>query len=355
MKQLLKHISLFAFLGIALLFTSCNNEPSAEGFWKLSYEIKDGEKVPLGYSSRILDFTQDSLKIIIFDMNTGTGYAKVDTLNVKYLRTGDRFTFHNKKEGDLEMNVIVSKDSLIWSAVDTALSTSKYVFKKLIPTVSEKITPDFFMGKSFTIDNDSYHDSIYFMQNNLALQTGEYGFNSPVIGWDMVSYKEFDFLMLNTFFGGLKRLNISESGEFILGDSPKSKNALVMREASKGFDKEELVGEWIEMFAHSNLPQIPEPDFGEHNSDVTLKINHDSIHINYRNTNSTKAWDLTADGKRIYFNNQLTRNGELWWFQNGSWKIINRTDSSLILHVYTGPMEGMGGDTVVLKRLNMPI
>ena len=355
MQLFFTKFSLLSFVAIAILFTSCNDEPSPKGMWKLSYEITDGEKTQVSNGSRLLDFSQDSLKIIVFEMNTGTGYAKIDTLNTKYLRSGDIFTFHNKEEGDMEMVVIVTQDSITWSAKDKSVSASKYIFKKLTPSFSKEVTEDDFTGKSFTINNDYYHDSIHFMNNNLALQTGEYGFSSPSLSWDLVSYKEFDFLMLNTISWGLKRLNISESGEIILGNTSNAKYALTMREASKGFTKEELEGEWVELFASKDTPQMPEPDFGDQNQDVTLKITADSINVNYRNTDVAKAWDLTADGKRIYFPDQIFRSSELWWFQNGSWKVIDHSDSKLILHVYTGNMQGMGGDTVVLMKVEPPI
>ena len=355
MQLFFTKFSLLSFFAISILFTSCNNEPSPEGIWKLSYEIKDGKKTQLVRNSRLLDFSQDSLKIIVFAMNTGTGYAQIDTLNTKYLRSGDVFTFHDKEEGDLEMNVVVSQDSIIWSHADTTVSKIKYIFKKIKPSSSKEVAEDDFIGKSFTIDNEFYHDSIHFMENNVSLQTGEYGFSSPYLSWDLVSYKGYDFLMLNTPTWGLIRLNISESGEIKLGDSPNAKNVLKMREAPRGLAKEELVGEWVELFDNRDQPQMPEPDFGERNSDVILKITSDSINVNYRNTDVIKAWDLTADGKRIYFKNQMFRSGELWWFQNGSWKIIDHSDSKIILHVYTGPMQGMGGDTVVLVKVNPPI
>ena len=343
---------LILFIFLISILSSCSEKASIEGVWKLSYEIRDGEKTALYFNSKLFDFTNDSLKIVNIDMNTGIGFANVDTLGVSYIRNDGVFTFYHKDEGDFEMNVEVSQDSIIWSHVDTSVSKVIHIFKKMKPLPSKEITPDFFIGKSFTIDNEFYHDSIHFINTHVALQTGEYGLGSPSLTWDLVSYNGFDFLVFNLPQWNLIRLNIGDSEEILLGDYPDANNVLTMREAPLVDNKNELIGNWIEVIPSREVPPMPETDQQSKSHLAKLKVTNDSISVYYRNTKFTKPWSLTADGKRIYFRNQLFSKEVFWWFQNGSWKIIKTSDQFLTLNVYTGPTEEMGGDTIVLKRIN---
>jgi hypothetical protein len=321
-----------------------------EGIWKLSYEKRDGVKTALYFNSKLLDFTNDSLRIVNFDLNTGIGLVKVDTLCVGYNRNDSIFTFHHREEGDIKMKVEVSQDSIIWSHVDTSISKVKHIFKRLKPSISKQVAADFFIGKSFTIDNQFYHDSVHFITNHRAIQTGVYGFSSPELTWDLVSYEGYDFLVFNLPFWNLIRLNVTETEEIVLGDHAKAKNGLVMREALKVDHKNALLGNWVELSPSNRIPPMPTDDVPNKLPKVMLKIRNDSISIYYRSSISTKSWDLTADGKRIYFKNQPFTKGKFWWFQNSSWKIVEISNQNLTIKVYTGPTEEMNGNTIVLQR-----
>jgi len=330
---------------ISILFTSCNSEPQFLGAWNFEYSIRDGVKYPKSFQARILDFSVDTLRMIEFDYNTGMPDLVIDTIESKFLHTGGTITIHSK-DRDVVMIAVVAGDSLIWSYEDTTLGTAKYVYRRLKSSTKNGVSADLFTGKSFALNNNGIQDSIFFMDAKHLLFTGEFNFNFPVKDWTIANYKGFDFLMIQESILNMEKISVNDKGEIHLGNNAN----VVMTETIGDLSKSGFLGTWEEVFVKAR-PDFPFGDADAQPANVHITFTADSMQMEYRGKSFSRDWNVTPDSKRIYFPYHISRSAQSWWFQNGTWKIIGKTEEQLKLHVYTKYMEGMGGDTIVLKRL----
>jgi hypothetical protein len=72
-----------------------------------------------------------------------------------------------------------------------------------------------------------------------------------------------------------------------------------------------------------------------------IDIDQDSIQIKLFGRDKKFKWDITADGKRIYFKDKIFK-------EEGSWKLLNMTDSTMTLR--ESRSNGQEENIIKLKR-----
>ena len=317
-----KTISIFI---LSTLLICCKPQQELSGVWCLTQSVKDEKKTFDTSHKAFFDFNKDSVELItIGDPSTGD-YSKVNTVKVKYVYTNSSLIFDFEEK--MKFNVTRENNSIYLS--NKKLDIDKVEFKLIDSTLNNQlITKDCFQG-SYVISNENYVDSIDFINDSILLYTGEYDMNFPAKKWEIINYKGFNILNIHKTLPEIILIKSCSKDKIVLESPFFNDLTLTLRPTSSVIQKSDLYGNWTEVSNSNN--DIKPIIRGLLPEDYKLKLNIDSKSINKvvlgRETNM--AWELSSDGKRIYFTDKF----EQYRDESFSWKILNLEEDEMTLKI----------------------
>jgi hypothetical protein len=279
-----------------------------------------------------MDFTNDSINMIsVGDLSTGDlSKVQIEKTQFKLDKNESVIAFAGG-----QFKISYSTDSLILQSD----SSSKLVFKRLSPKLrSNSPTNDCFNG-AYTIVGQKYQDSICFINDSTLIHTGDNDMNFPTKKWNIVTYKGFQFLNIQDVFNPLTVIKSCAPDKVILLYYYQKELELEVKPTKTSVSREKLIGLWTEV--RSNLRPPAAPPLKEGDQYYNLVLDQDSIHIKIFGRNKKLKWDITADGKRIYFADKIFK-------EEGSWKLLDITDSTMTFR--ESRYSGLEENIVKLKR-----
>lgn len=302
-----------------MILISCNRRNEIEGTWYVAYSIYDGKPERL-HETHLLDFEGKNLyTVTIRDLSSGRNdkviidtsfYSMSDSILELY---DERLTFH------------YAGDSLL---LDLNGQEGQLVLRRLSPTLKNpEIGTNCFHG-AYIIYSDNYHDSIDFINDSLLIYTGKYDPNFPASKWQIVDYKGFKFLNEHDDLKPVMLIkSCDEKGIHLLYPSIKTyKIKMIPNEMD--INKAVFLGTWNQgNYSGLNSPPPP-PNMNQVDMPFRVEITKDEIISRIRGRIKTYKWNLTSDGKRIYFIDEILDN-------HGSWKVLNVNDSTMTLQLAT--------------------
>lgn len=279
-----------------------------------------------------MDFDKDSLNMIsVGDLSTGD-LAKVQV---------EKSTFRLKKNKIFfaggQFKILYSTDSLIVQQGNK--SNSRLVFKRLSPKLKTKdITSNCFKG-SYVIKRDKYLDSLCFLSDSVLIHTGDNDMNFPTKRWNLIAYKGFQFLNIQDILTPLTVIKSCTTDKVTLVYSYQKVLEFEMNKTRTLITKEKLIGRWTEI--HSNLKPPTPPHLEEKDQYYVLTLDRDSIQVKIMGRDKKLKWDMTTDGKRIYFKDRIFK-------EDGSWKLLDITDSTMTFR--ESRYNGFEEEIIKLKR-----
>lgn len=301
-------------LTVILLLSSCAKKNSFEGVWYGAYTISNGKKEPLSETT-LIEFRDHTLFTVkIRDFSTGElDKVSVDTAKYKLAN------------GKLEFNSYSPTVQLTNDSLTLKFKNQKLLLRRIPESLRNlEINADCFKG-SYFLNSKNYQDSIDFVNDSLLIYTGEYDQNFPVKKWQIVDYAGFKFLNIHEELQPVVIIKSCNSDGINLVYPTVQIIDIRLTPTMSEIEKEQLIGKWTKI-QNSALAPPPPPNLTKEDLLLSLVIKNDSIEIDkYRRTKIYK-WDLTADGKRIYFIDRFLEN-------QGSWKLLDLSDSIMTVRI----------------------
>ena len=304
-------------LTLALLISSCSNEKELEleGIWYGAYIISDDRKTPLSETT-LLEFKSDQLYTVkIRDFALGRlDDVKIDTAQFQFINS-------QLKYKSLASSIELSQDSMILDFENQTI-----VFKRIPDNLRNvEIGTTCFKG-SYLVKSKFYQDSINFINDSYLLYTGEYDQYAPGKSWQIIHYSDFKFLNIHSVQQPVTIIKSCNSNSIDLVYPSLETINIKLTPTISQIDKKQLIGKWIEVESSHLLPP-PLPNLTEADLLLAVSIRSDSIKIKEYGQTKTHHWDLTEDGKRIYFLDSLDRLSA----EQSSWKLLALSDSSMTM------------------------
>lgn len=313
---------LLLFLILLLLFNCAPSKKHLEGTWYLAELDAQDFEFEMTKFRTFIEFNKDSFQWITFgDLATGD-YSKTLVQKGAYKLSRSHLSFKNGSK--IKFAVGGFGDSLILRS--TKIENYVVVIGQLNPELKYYSTNEDFAGKSFVSEYFHISDSICFINDSIHISTGEYDMNSPVRKWEINYLNGFSFLNLHSAIIPLRMINISENSEMTLIHVAQNQKRIILKPTSSIIDPSGLYGRWKEVEDSSSKPPLP-PGVKAGEDILRLEIEADSMSIKYYRRNETWKWDLTNDGKRIYFMDRLFDK------EMGTWKIVTLSHDTLVLRI----------------------
>lgn len=322
---------LFQLIAVFLILISCKKSNEIEGIWYASYSIIDGQPERL-YETTLLDFEGEQLyTVTIRDLASGgnekviidtSSYSLSDSTLGLY---NDKWTFH------------LSIDSLVLNLKD---HKQKLVLRRLSPTLKNPpISTNCFRG-AYLVKSQNYQDSVNFINDSLLIYTGEYDQNYPASKWQVVDYKGFKFLNEHDELRPVTLIQACDEKGIKLQYPSIKTYEIEMIPQDKSVDKSAFIGTWSQVdYTLPNLPPLP-PNYSQVDLFLKVQFDNDSATIRQHGRTERLLWNVTDDGKRIYFINKILK-------PQGSWKIKKLTDSTLVVRV----VNNIESEIIELKKI----
>jgi hypothetical protein len=316
-------------LTLLLLLTRCGKERTQlDGVWILAYSLPDNKPEPV-FVRTLMDFDRDSLHVIsVGNLSTGN-LRKVQIEKFEFRVDESSVSFDGR-----QFKISYSTDSLILQTENS----EKLIYKRLNPKLKTTTPKNCFKG-AYVIKGDMYQDSICFVNDSTLIHTGDNDMNFPTKKWNIVTYKDFQFLNIQDIFNPLTVIKSCTADKVTLMYNHQKELEFIMTPTSNSVPRRKLIGQWTEI--PSTLRPTPAPLLVEGDQYYHLTLNEDSIQIKLFGRTTKLKWDMTADGKRIYFRDKIFK-------EEGSWKLLALTDSTMTFR--QSRYSGLEENIVKLKR-----
>jgi hypothetical protein len=295
------------------------------GIWCLTQSINDKKKTFDTSHKAFFDFNKDSVELVtIGDLETGD-YSKINITKGAYYYTNSSLTLKADRD---QMKFKVTKENNSIYLSNKKLNINNVEFKQLDTTLKNQvITKDCFKG-SYLITSPNYKDSIDFINDSVLLYTGEYSINFPAKKWEIINYKGFNILNIHKSLNEIIIIKSCSKDNIDLVSPFFNDLRLTLRPTSSDIHKNDLYGNWIEISNSEIKPPLP-PGLNPGEELLKLEINSESIKKTVRRRKTINKWEISNDGKRIYFTDKLDQFTD----ESFSWKILNLEEDKMTLKI----------------------
>lgn len=323
---------------LSFFFISCVPNKDSDDLWVYINNSPSSKHI-------LLELKDDSIITtnIADDSNGRDWQATIKKYNVKNI--GDnKFKIIDTLSDDAYFEIIDDDITLLLNEKPVA------EFKRLkIPHSIHNITKHDFIGKSFEICNGNYCDTIFFFSENRLI----YLSNMNVMDWKTSFHYNRYFLSMEPFSVPLVFDSILDNKSYKLYSVAEKESKISLKEVKSKISKDDLIGEWIQIDHKWNqyedyLPPPPLEDVKKGKirkikTKLSLTISEDSIRERIFYRNNKYPWELSPDGKIIYFSNKDLH------YRN--YKILNYDEETEIIeltHVYP-----ITEDTLTMKKTSV--
>jgi len=298
-------------LSCNLFLSTCYAQDELTGIWYPAYHIKEGKPAP--FNEKVLwEFTETEIHTHrVGNLSTGDlGIRRVDS--IRFTREGNVLHIDINR-----LNISQGEDSLaIWHDQ----TQERLVLKKLPDAFRNQRIPTEGLSGSYILSSPHFHDTIAFISDSTLIHTGSLNVDYPVNRWEVFTFRGYQILYIYDILyplGVVKTWTKTEKIIRLLGSSGVDMVFTPVKAAPRSYTNK-LIGTW-------RSTQITPSHEGYENS-FMLRIDRDSLWINENRQKKQFAWKLTPEGNRIYFPEHL-------WDSEGSWKILQLTDDTLIFSI----------------------
>jgi hypothetical protein len=316
-----------------LLSSSKTQKIEIDGVWILAYSLTTTNSTEPVYVKTMMDFKNDSVSIIsVGDMATGDlSIVQIEKFKYKLKQNQSVISFASQKS-----KLFYTTDTLTLQSKHS----SKLVFKRLHSNLKTKDFANSCFAGAYVIRGGEYQDSLCFINDSTLILTGSNDMNSPTKKWNIVKYKGYQFLNIQDILNPLTVSKSCSPDQVKLVYHYQKEMEFVMEHAKQSLSKEKLFGQWAEI--PSTLRPPPAPARTEGDQYYHLTFEQELLHIKLFGRIKSLKWDLTADGKRIYFKDKLFQ-------EDGSWKLLEVTDTTMT--IMKSRNSGLEEVIVKLKRI----
>lgn len=319
-----------------VFLVSCKQSKELEGLWFIAYsKISDGEP-DYSYERNLLHFDGDKVYTIRVGDFASWELNKVSIDTAYYQISDTTLNLWGEK-----VNCIVSTDSIVLTGVLDSVERMMVLFP--VKSESTELKADIVSG-AWGFEAFGRKDTIAFINDSILIHTGDLNVISPIEGWSMFSYYELNFFLLNNGVQPWLAPIAKYAGDTILFENEyRPTHEIKMYKVKPVSREDQLLGTWRQGPPDSVLKFLPPPPPGMTEADrpINMTFDTDSVTITKWGRGESLKWDITADGKRVYFIDKID---EKW----GSGKIVRLTDDQLFLRMAGDVMEG---DTLKLFRV----
>lgn len=307
------------FILIPVFIISCDsNKNNLDGTWYIDYYQRGKEEPYYLFKKSLIEFKDDYFLAIMIGDYSEEGFQKIIIDSIEYSLVNSVLKFEN-----IEYYFNFMQDSIV---LDPKKNTDrKMVLKKLDPSLKrDKIQGSYLTG-SYHVSGENYNDTICFINDSLLVYTGEYNIESPVEKWGTAEYNEYQFFYMSQFMFPLTLIDYKLNGNIFLNYYFYKNEGLTLTPIDTIIKPHQLVGKWIET-ENSFLPPPQPPGLKKEELLYRLTFDKDSVLIKKNNMDLKLKWDITEDGKRIYFIDRILKD-------DGSWKIFLINDSIFTIKI----------------------
>jgi hypothetical protein len=315
-----------------LLSNGTTQKIELDGVWILAYSLTNSNNPEPVYVRTLMDFKNDSVSMIsVGDLSTGDlSKVQIEKSNFKLKKNESVIAFAGG-----QFKISYTTDSIILQS----RRDSKLVFKRLSPKLRTKNLTNKCFNGAYVITSEKYQDSICFISDSTLIYTGDNNMNFPTKKWSIVNYKSFQFLNIQDVFTPVTVIKSCTTDNITLVYNYQKESELVMKATKTLLSKDKLIGRWTEV--RSNLKPPTPPHLEEKDQYYSLTFDLDSVQVKIMGRNNKLKWDMTTDGKRIYFRDIVFK-------EEGSWKLLALTDSTMTFRESRN--SGLEENIVKLKR-----
>ena len=318
-----------------VFLVSCKQSKELEGLWFIAYSRADSAKPWYSYERNLLHFDGSEVYKIKVGHFESAEFNKVSIDTSEYLLNDTIFSLWGESA-----NFVFRADSIVLS---NFMDSASILVLFPIKVIESGIKPDF-LKDSWVLESFGNSDTMDFINDSILLYTGNINVNYPSERWGTFNYRNVTYFLYNNgsipWMAPIK----SYARDTIWFDNIyRPKHDFKMYKVEPVLRSEQLLGTWregpsdsiIEFYSldFSVLNEVDEP--------TQMTFSGDTVMIRRFGREENLKWDLTPDGKRIYF---IAKINEKW----GSGKIVRLTDDQLFLRMAGDSMEG---DTLKLFRV----
>lgn len=310
-----RNLFLFGLCWVWIFLSSCEKKQSVEGIWYSTIHLVDGEE-RLETNTTILDFHQGHLYTVKFRdyASSGSDSMQIDTSEYQVTDNGISL-----KEDALKGHI----------EGDTLLVLESTGFKSYFKRVPDEIrhlslSKEEILGGAI-LESSVGKDSVDFINDSTLLHTGRFLESHPFESWFLHRYKGITFLSMP--FLRTPVFIISSASEDGLGLMWAGEDTCFLRRMltpTRNF-KAPLLGCWREI-SGTSVQGPPPPNMTVEDQIMLLRIQEETVELYQYQQHKVMDWKMSSDGNRLYFPAYLNQ-----W--NGSWKVVQVSDSTLELMV----------------------
>ncbi|MBI3220161.1 MAG: hypothetical protein HYZ44_11670 [Bacteroidetes bacterium] len=328
MGRIIYTFSLVLVISSLITLTQCNEPQTKDsGIYQLAY-ISVNNEIQSFSNKLLVDFSRDSI-VIVYVGDLATGELEKVVVE-KMIRSTSESESQIYILGDKYILSSVQGDSVIFKSPED--SKTYAVLKRLKEEWRWKGRMDNCFNGAYVLSSDTYQDSICFINQSTLIYTGDNQMNFPVARWNLIHYKGFQLLNIQDEFAPLLVIQSCALGKATLHTRMPKDQVFEMKANPSDRHKTKLFGKWKE---YRNKDAQP-PRVDKFGKEILIELNIDKDSLLWDDTPREwkRKWNLTGDGKRIYFIDHL-------FDEDGSWKIYHLDDQKMILRLseYNGVEE----------------
>jgi hypothetical protein len=299
------------------LLVSCNQEKTIEGSWIYVSSFTANEKPSSVMAQRIFEFDNGKLKEIKLGDHASGNILKVSERIYNYSLENDLLIIDWGTEVDTAQFHL--NDSMVLS-----FSNQEQKFFRSIVLKKIDLSKKFSQKLEGSYEMKWPEDSMYisFINDSICInQTNQAG------KWRIFNYEGTSLFIHHYYFFPVASIwdDAGDSIHLTYHLKPNRKVSLVKED--EVFIKQNLIGKW----RISKAIAPPPPGFAEGEFELTITIDTDTLAINYWNGTKKEPWELTEDGRSIYFPNKVLSKDGVWTiipdFENDSIVITREKES----------------------------
>lgn len=305
-------------LWTCVFLVSCKQPKELEGIWFIAYsKISDGEP---DYSSErnLLHFDGDKVYTIRVGDFASRELNKV-SIDTSYYQISDT-TINLWGEA---VNCIVSADSIVLTGIQGSVERMMVLYP--VNQRNWEVKNDYFKD-SWSFQYFGFQVTLDFINDSIFIHTGELNIYLPTESWNTFEYNGITFFLFNSGFQPwMAPITKCTEDTILFENIYRPKQSISMFKTESVSRQNQLIGKWRQGPTDNDRqpPPLP-PGMTEADRPISISFDTDSVTITKFGREETLKWDITADGKRVYFIDKINKR----W---GSGKIVRLTDNQLFL------------------------
>ena len=313
----------FLILWSLALLISCQQEESIEGSWISTSSYMGNEEPSWILGQHIFEFDKGKLRIIQLG-NHASG---------KVLEITDSFYDYSFDKNLGLLNWGPKGDSAACHLDDSLLLSFSYQDQNAISTVVFKRMD---LSKTFTQKLQGSYKMIVpegstrvsFINDSIIINQANYADR-----WRIYNYQGTSLFINPQVWSPVAAIWDGQGDSIQLSYHLRPNRKVTLVKEPKVSIEQNLIGVWLKSkaFPKNRPAPPPPPGFNEGKFELRMAIDSDSLAINYYNGTKKEPWQLTDDGRKIYFPNKVLEKNGIWGletdFENDSIVITRGTES----------------------------